>query len=135
MGKLKFPLRQASIQFFGRITRDPEIKDLGGKPTCEFSVAVERWNGKERVPSFFNCRAFGLTAEKFKGAKGDAVYVTGEPYIEKWESKDGEKKEEFKVFVNSVDTLEWPDDGRDEAPRTAKAAPVAKPDYDTDIPF
>lgn len=138
MGKLKFPQRQASIQFFGRLTRDPEMKYLEeGKPTCGFSVAVERWNGKERVSSFFNCRAFGITAEKIKVVKGDAVYVTGEPYIEKWESKQGEKREGFKVFVHSVDTLEWPDDGRSEEPPRARAPrPVdSDPIPDDDIPF
>ena len=137
MGKTKFPQRQAEIRFFGRITRDPEGKySTDNKLSVGFSVAVERWDGKQRVSSFFNCRAFGLTAEKMKAVKGDPVYVTGEPYIEKWETKDGEKREGFKVFVNSCDVLEWPDDGRDEAPRTAKAAPVSAPvDDDDSLPF
>jgi single-strand DNA-binding protein len=139
MGKLKFPLRQASIQFFGRITRDPEVKfNDAGKPTCGFSVAVERWDGTKRVSSFFNCRAYGITAEKFKSVKGDPVYVTGEPFIDKWESKEGEKREGFKVFVNSVDTLEWPDDDRDEQPRgraPQREAPTTAPAPEDDLPF
>lgn len=111
----KMPMRQATIQFFGRLTRDSELKYSDeNKPMLGFSVAVDRWNAKEkkREAWFANCRMFGPQCEKFaeQAKKGVAVYVTGEPYMEKWETRDGETREAFKVFVATADTLEWPDD-------------------------
>lgn len=145
MGKSKLPMRQASIQLFGRLTRDPEIKTSDtGKASCGFSLAVERWTGTERVSWFANCRAFGPVAEKFadKARKGMTVFVTGEPYMEEWTAQDGTKKKDLKVFANTVDLLEWPDDGDDRAPReqaparqrTAEPAAVGV-DEDDSLPF
>lgn len=136
----KLPRRQASIQFFGRLTRDPELKfDPQGKATCGFSVAVERWTGKERVSWFANCRVFGKPAEAFAEAakKGNPVYITGEPYMEGWETKDGEKRKDFKVFVNTADVLEWAEDGDRQPSRPAQRAarPAPPVDEDSEIPF
>lgn len=123
----KMPMRQATIQFFGRLTRDSELKySLEGKPTLGFSVAVDRWNAKaqKREAWFANCRMFGPQCEKFaeQAKKGVAVYVTGEPYVEDWETDKGEKRRDFKVFVATADTLEWPDDGNG-GQRSQQAAP------------
>lgn len=128
----KLPQRQASINLFGRLTRDPELKYQNDKPTCGFSVAIERWTGKERVSWFANCRVFGKPAEKFAetARKGDPVYVTGEPYMEDWTTKDGEARKDFKVFVNTADVLAWPEDGQSSRQRGS-----SKPQDDDDIPF
>ena len=144
----KLPQRQASINLFGRLTRDPELKYANDKATTGFSIAVERWTGKERVSWFANCRVFGKPAEKFAetARKGDPVYVTGEPYMEDWETKDGEKRKDFKVFVNTVDVLAWPEDGNDQRPASQRAreqherhaAPdrqYAQPADDEECPF
>lgn len=151
----KFPMRQASIQFFGRITRDAELKysPTDNKPMLGFSVAVDRWNAKEkkREAWFANCRMFGPQCEKFaeQAKKGVPVYVTGEPYMEKWETREGEMREAFKVMVQNADTLEWSDDGnggqrsQQAAPPRQAAAPPRQPAPqpaqaeipDDDIPF
>ena len=131
---MKFPQRQANMQFHGRLTRDCDKKyDDQGRSTVGFSVAVERWNGKERVSWFANCRMFGKAAERFAqdAKKGAPVYVTGEPYIEDWETKDGEKKQSFKVFVDTASVLEWADEG-ERAPR--QTARNTQPDND-EAPF
>lgn len=123
MSNTKLPQRQASINLFGRLTHDPELKYANDKATCGFSIAVERWTGKERVSWFANCRVFGKPAEKFSESarKGDPVYVTGEPYMEDWETREGEKRKDFKVFVNTVDVLAWPDDQPDQRPASSRA--------------
>lgn len=100
-------------------------------------MAVERWTGKERVSWFANCRVFGKPAEKFAevARKGDPVYVTGEPYMEDWTTKDGENRKDFKVFVNTVDVLAWPDDG-DERPTSSRARQQRTETVpDDDLPF
>lgn len=137
MSKLKLPQRQASIALFGRLTRDPELTFTQSQTaTAGFSVAVDRWDGKQRVSWFANCRAFGKLAEKFADTarKGDPVYVQGEPYMEEWTTKDsGEKRKDFKVFVNSVDLLSWPEENNE--PRQEPAKKSATAIDDIEIPF
>lgn len=144
MSNAKLPQRQASINLFGRLTRDPELKfspDGDRKATAGFSVAVERWTGKERVSWFANCRVFGKPAEKFAetARKGDPVYVTGEPYMEDWTTKDGDKRKDFKVFVNTVDVLAWPEEQQDQRPASQRARASherhSEPIPEDDLPF
>ena len=50
------------ISIHGRLTRDPELKtSASGTEYCKFTVAVDRYNGKEKLTDFFNCTAFGKT--------------------------------------------------------------------------
>jgi single stranded DNA-binding protein len=139
MSNAKLPQRQASINLFGRLTRDPELTYANDKPTCGFSIAVERWTGKERVSWFANCRVFGKPAEKFAetARKGMPAYVTGEPYMEEWTTKDGEKRKDFKCFVNTVDVLEWPEDDRPASQRAQSQYERSRTAHlpDEDAPF
>ena len=74
-----------SVNVVGRITKNPEIKFIGTEntPVCNFGVAVNRpYKNKETneyEADFFNCAAFGKTAE-FLGSyvkKGNLIGVTG----------------------------------------------------------
>lgn len=128
--------QEASMQVHGRLTRDPEVKMVGDKKTCGFSIATDRWAGatKGKQTSFFNCRAWDRNADRAAElTKGAAVYVTGEPYIETYETKSGEKRSEFRLTVRSISPLEWPEDG-DRQSRSAQPSPDA-PAPDDDIPF
>jgi single-strand DNA-binding protein len=143
MANIKLPQRQANVSLFGRLTRDAELKySDDGKPTCGFSVAVERWTGKERVSWFADCRVFGKAAEKFAAdaKKGSPVHIMGEPYLEEWTTKEGEKRKSFKVFVTEASVLEWPDDNdRPQQSRQQSAKPKWEPkpvdDDGSDLPF
>lgn len=74
------------VILMGRLTRDAVIvppKAEGQKPIAHFSLAVERWRGKEageeKTADFFRCNAYGQRAEfleKF-GKKGVKFAVEG----------------------------------------------------------
>ena len=67
------------IQLMGRLTKDPELKTSGSTTYCRFSLAVPRGFGKDKITDFFNCTAFGKTAEAISGyvKKGEQLAVQG----------------------------------------------------------
>ena len=68
------------IQILGRLTKDPELAHGGNNVVyCRFSVAVPRGYGKDKVTDFFNCTAFGKTAEAINEyvRKGEQICVQG----------------------------------------------------------
>ena len=71
------------ITLMGRITVTPELKEGNGTKYCNFSIAVDRVkkSGNEPVTDFFNCTAFGQSAEFVSGymIKGQRILVSG-PY-------------------------------------------------------
>lgn len=94
----------------GRLTRDPETKFLpSGTALCEFSIAsnsrVKRGDQWEDKGSFFDCTAFGFTAE-FVGkylTKGSAVTVFGRLTQDSWEDKTtGAKRSKVKIIAEKV---------------------------------
>lgn len=95
-------LNIAAIQ--GRLTRDIELKQTnGGQAVCNFSVAHNRrFAGKDET-SFFDCVAFGTTAEflaKYFG-KGKEIIVNGRLQQHIWE-KDGQKRTTIEIIANEV---------------------------------
>ena len=83
-----------TIMIHGRLTRDPELKTGStGAEFCRFSVAVDKYNGKERGTDFFDCTAFGKTgaaiAQYMK--KGREIIVIGSMESNTTE-KDGQKR-------------------------------------------
>lgn len=91
----------------GRLTRDPEIKRLGDDSVvCNFSVAVNRRKKDDSV-DFFNCEAWGSTAQAIVEylKKGSSVFIEGRMKLEKWETPSKEKRSAIKVVVISAEFL------------------------------
>jgi len=65
-----------TITLSGRLTKDPEI----GEGFTKFSIAQDRWNGKESVTQYFNCIIFGKRCNFVNEycKKGDKVLISGE---------------------------------------------------------
>ena len=103
----------------GHLTRDPENKHLpSGKEVCNFGIAVDDGFGDKEHASFFDCVAWGRTAEtvgKYTH-KGSLVAVEGSPRQERWE-KDGANRSKvvftaFRVlFLDPKGTGGRTDDG------------------------
>ena len=96
----------------GRLTKDPEIRySQGANPTAiaGFSIAVDRKFKREGEPDadFFNCTAFGKTAEFFEKyvKKGVKVIVEGRLQNETYE-KDGQKRTVTKIMVEQAEFAE-----------------------------
>jgi single-strand DNA-binding protein len=138
----------AKCQLIGRITKKPELKvGKSGAEFCNFSLAAE--NSKREQTSFYNCVCFGDNA-KFVTTyldKGSKVHIDGRMCIEKWEDKDGVKRESLKITASSVLALEskaesnskqetYTNDITNQTYQTTNTHQVKPSELDlTDIPF
>jgi single-strand DNA-binding protein len=94
----------------GHLTRDPELRPLGGdKVVVNFSLAINRRyksaEGEIKEEStFVDCEAWGRTAELIGQylAKGSAAYVEGRLKLDAWQDKDGKNRSRLKVVVDNV---------------------------------
>jgi single-strand DNA-binding protein len=118
----------------GRLCRDPELKfTASNMAVCNVSLAVNKsfttaaGEKKEEV-SFFDCVAFGKTAENLAKffTKGRMIIVEADPKQETWDDKNGGGKRSKVVFIiNQWHFCDSPDragDGSAPAPATARAA-------------
>jgi single-strand DNA-binding protein len=95
----------------GRLTRDPEISSSNSGTTfAHFSIAVDRRFKKEGEPDadFFNCTAFGKTAEFVEKylQKGTKVLVTGRLQNNNYTNKEGQKVYDVRIMVEEMEFAE-----------------------------
>ena len=98
-----------SINILGRLTKQPELKtSQSGKYYSNFSIAVNTGWGDNRETSFFNCMAFGKTAETVVQyfSKGHRILIDGSLKQDSWTDKEGNKKTSVSIIVNRVDFIE-----------------------------
>ena len=93
----------------GRLTNDPELREVGDSSVTEFSVAINRKFKKkdgEEVEEvhFANCSCWGKRGEVIFNhfEKGQEIVCSGYMKTDTWE-KDGEKKYKDKMIVDSFD--------------------------------
>lgn len=82
----------------GYLASDPEVQTFTGKKKCSFTIAI---NSSKSEVLFLDIEAWDKIADNCKEflAKGSCVYIEGKLKINKWESKDGVKKQRY--FVSS----------------------------------
>ena len=95
------------IILMGRLTRDPELRKVGGTPVCSFSIACDRdYRSKdgERETDFVDIVAWRKTAETVAGyfSKGRMAIVSGRLQIREWVDKDGQNRRSAEVVADSV---------------------------------
>lgn len=130
----------------GRISNDIAInKSQSGTSMCNFSIAVDRYMGKdkEKATDFIRCTAFGSTADilgKYAG-KGKQVAIEGNIKTGSYE-KDGVKHYTQDVQIDKVELLGGKGDGNATQPAQAAPTPatettpaVAEETSNEDIPF
>jgi single-strand DNA-binding protein len=93
-----------SLTIIGRLTRDPELKNVGEYALCNFSIANNGF--KENEVNFFDVVVWGKLGELVEKycEKGKQVCITGELVQERWE-KDGSKRSAVKIKANNVQFL------------------------------
>ena len=92
----------------GRLARDPERRiSSDGKVFANFTIAVNR-NFKADEADFFDCVAFGNTADYILNyvRKGYLVLVEGSLQINKWIDRDGMKHSKPEIIANVVRNFE-----------------------------
>lgn len=95
-----------NVTLVGRLVRDAEARTTkSGKNIAAFTIAVDGIE-KEYV-DFIDCLAWGKIADvvtKYT-SKGKRVGIVGKLHINKYETKDGEKRSRAEVIVNSIQLL------------------------------
>ena len=101
------------VILMGRLTRDPEIRYSSGATqtaVARFSLAVDRRFKREGQPDadFFNCSAFGKTAEFVQNylKQGTKVVVEGRIQNDNYTNKNGEKVYSVQIIVEAVEFAE-----------------------------
>lgn len=96
------------VQLMGNLVDDVELRYMAdGTAIADFRLAdSRRWKSKdgsqkEKV-SYLACVAFGTVAETFAKhhGRGDAALITGHLTQERWEDKEGKKRDKVKVTVD-----------------------------------
>lgn len=118
------------VILIGRVSNDITInKSQSGTSMCNFSIAVDRYMGKdkEKATDFIRCTAFGSTADilgRYAG-KGKQVAVEGNIKTGSYE-KDGVKHYTQDVQIDKVELLGGKSDGNATQPAQVASAPAAE---------
>ena len=88
----------------GRLTKDPEVRQITNGEMARFCIAVNR-QGKDAGADFINCVAFGKTAEVLKNffIKGMKVDLVGRLQTGSYTDKNGNKIFTCDVVAESVE--------------------------------
>jgi single-strand DNA-binding protein len=91
-----------NVSMVGRLTRDPELKEIGdGRSVCELRVAVDNpgRGGERGKPTYVDVSTFGGQAEACAThlAKGRQVAVNGRLVFREWTTRDGSKRSAHSV--------------------------------------
>lgn len=118
----------------GRLTRDPETKNVNGMQITNFSLATsETWKDesgeKKEKAEFHNLVAFRKTAEVVATylKKGSQVYVEGKLQTTSWEA-EGVKKYKTEIVVDKIEFL-------GSAKKSDEATPTPSKEDDEEIAF
>ena len=83
------------ITFVGNLVKDPEVKKVGKKNKTDFTIAVDRYAGKdkEKEVDYFNIVSWGKLAEVCGDylKKGKKVLVDGRVQIRTYKKEDERK--------------------------------------------
>lgn len=98
------------IYTIGNLTRDPEMKDVGGVPCLNFTVAsdtrMKDSDGKV-VTNFYTCTAWRQAAETIGKYmhKGDKIAVSGDLVIRPYKDNNGNDRTSVGVTVQDFEFL------------------------------
>ena len=98
------------VVLMGRLTADPEIRyTRDGKPVARFTLAVNRYSNGKQEADFFNCSAFGKSAENIERlhiSKGTKLLVSGQIHNDNYQAQDGTKRYAVNIVISSFEFCE-----------------------------
>ena len=89
----------------GRVTKDIETRDTStGRKVASFTIAVDRRTKDGKATDFFDCVAWGKTAELLGEyvKKGNMIVVNGRLQLRNWTDKDGNKRRSAEILASNV---------------------------------
>lgn len=117
----------------GRLTKLPELRtSANGNTVVNFTVAVDFVKNGEKTADFFDCVAFGKTAENISKyfQKGDGIGVTGEIHQDRFKDKNGNDRVKWVLNVRNFDFFTTKK--QDIQPQASDYSDIAE---DDDFPF
>ena len=95
------------VAMMGRVSKDPETKQTQTVNLCRFSIAVDR-RGKKDEADFFNCTAFGKTADFISQyfRKGQRILLSGRIQNDNYTASDGSKRYATTIIVDQAEFCE-----------------------------
>lgn len=117
----------------GNLGQDPELRQIGDKNVTSFSLATTKryktkTGEKAKKTEWHNVKAWGKKGEVINQylKKGSSVLIEGELQYEKWEDKNGNKRQRATVVLNDFEFI----GGKTEAqPQTAQATKEEPDDF------
>ena len=111
----------------GRLGQDPEVRYTQGEnlmAIARFSIAIDRWNGRETVTDWFGITAFGKVAETVEKylAKGRRVGVTGHLQRDSYKNRDGQTVTVTQIIADRIDFCDSANDGGGQGAAPARQA-------------
>jgi single-strand DNA-binding protein len=105
----------SKIFIIGNVGRDPELKMTGnGRPVCEFSVAVNRVQGRgqggerQEETDWYRVSCWGQQAETAQQIiqKGRLVFVEGRFRPREWTGKDEKTRISLEITADNFQVLD-----------------------------
>jgi len=97
-----------SVTLVGRVGGDPDVKYFeSGTVKSQFTLAVNR-RKKDDAPDWFNCEAWGKTAEVIANyvTKGKQVAIKGHLKFDRWNDRHtGQERSRAVVHVDEIELL------------------------------
>jgi len=122
----------------GNVGQEPELKQIGTGQVCNFSVAVsnnylDKQGNKQQKTEWFNVSAFGKLAEVCANycKKGKQVFIVGEIKTNKWEDKNGNKRETISLIAQKLKLL----GGKESSQSSGNFQPENNPNMQQEQPF
>lgn len=102
--------------FIGRLTADPEVKEVNGRKVATFTVACDDPFSKNGDADFYRCVAWNKTADLAEKhlVKGRLIHVEGRPKNRSYmQQKDGVEYRQYsqEIVVNEVTFLDKKESG------------------------
>lgn len=129
------------VTLFGRLGKDPELKQAGTMPVLKFSLATSerKKQGEQWIDhtEWHSVVLFGKRAEAMARllSKGSQLVVEGSLRTSSWE-KDGQKRYKTEIAASDVHLVKGE---RREQPQATPLTTQAEPDFSVfdndDIPF
>lgn len=90
---------------FGRLGRDPELKNAGETKVCAFNMATSMKSKDKEYTEWHRVIAFGRLAEISSQylSKGSQVLVDGRIQTRSYEGKDGTTKYATEIIANAIE--------------------------------
>lgn len=118
----------------GNITNDLEVRPAGQSNVLKFGLGV-RGNFKKDETNFIQVEAWGKNAENIAKyfEKGSKILIQGELKQNRFEDKDGNKREKVYVNVDKFEFLDSKGSNQGQAPKKQSNDPFANANGPIDI--